>query len=106
MAKWIVLCFIALTVVESLWAKPLDQFNNDLVMANAQAANLLDILSFGGVVPSNEPSLNRQKRQYGYYNSIYNPYGGDYKKKRNRNKNRRGYRPTTQRYSVWDLSRK
>lgn len=104
MAKWIVLCFIALTVFESLWAKPLDQFNGDLVVANALPATLLDILSAGDVIPPNELSLSRKKRQFGYYNSIYNPYGVDHKKKRN--KNRRGYRPTTQRYTIWDLSRK
>lgn len=111
MAKWIVLSLVALTVVGSLWAKPLesvDAINVDLLPVNAPQHNLQE--SFGhadAAAVLNEPTpLSRKKRQYYYHNSIYNPY--DYNKKRNPYKypNRRGFRSTTQRYTIWDLARK
>jgi len=112
MVKWIVLSLVALAIVGSLWAKPLDSFdtiNVDLIPVNAPQHDLQE--SFGDDADAaavlNEPaSLSRKKRQYYYYNSIYNPY--EYNKKRNPNKypNRRGFRSTTQRYTIWDLARK
>lgn len=54
------------------------------------------------VVDVHNQTLSRQKRQYYYWNAIYSPY--EYHKKKKYPPNRRGFKSTTQRYTIWDLS--
>lgn len=120
MAKWFVICFIVLAILNCLCAKPLNEnerknddstasllkiLENDDVAAGV--ADTIVAAPTDGLSTNNQPILNRKKRQYYYYgNSIYNPYGVDYNKRKKNPKypNRRGFKSTTQRYTIWDLS--
>lgn len=92
---------MALTVVSYLSAAPVEVSDYDLaVWPELQQLKLQMMIEASR--HHGEP-LIRQKRQY--WNAIYSP-SEYYKKKRlqNRRDFNRGH--TTQRYSVWDLSRK
>lgn len=110
MAKWITFSLVALAFVGYLMAKPLDASET-----NHESLNNVDrtSVSLEAADLNNQP-LKRQKRQYyysnpsiHYWNALYTPY--DYYNYNNKNKrkkypNRRGYKSTTQRYTIWDLA--
>lgn len=99
MTKWIIFGLLVLFIVEYLSAKPVDEIDYDLAVLPAMEQQDLQMMM--DAARRFEEPLHRQKRQRQYWNAIYSP--SEYYKKR-KSANRRNFKSTTQRYSVWDLS--
>lgn len=99
MAKWTIFGLIALTIIGYLSAKPLDAAETGAIYLPDNKQQDFQVMA--DATNLDEEPLIRQKRQRQYWNAVYSPY--EYFKKR-KTSNRRFFKSTTQRYSVWDLS--